>query len=77
MDLKSPLLGNEAPKIYRKRNSVASIKSDFFSKLPEKVRTGIDPEAPFQIDLSKTTGLIEGNLINPRNLSMYLLFYSF
>ncbi|KAH7855506.1 hypothetical protein Vadar_025635 [Vaccinium darrowii] len=60
MDLKSPLLGNEAPKIYRKRNSVASIKSDFFSKLPEKVRTGIDPEAPFQIDLSKTTGLIEG-----------------
>ncbi|XP_058204812.1 metal tolerance protein 4 [Rhododendron vialii] len=60
MDLKSPLLPNEGPKSYRKRSSVASIKRDFFSKLPEKVRSGLDPETPFQIDLSKITGLIEG-----------------
>ncbi|KAI8562037.1 hypothetical protein RHMOL_Rhmol03G0003800 [Rhododendron molle] len=60
MDFKSPLLPNEGPKSNRKRNSVASIKRDFFSKLPEKVRSGLDPETPFQIDLSKITGLIEG-----------------
>lgn len=42
------------------RNSVASLKCDFFSKLPEKVRSGLDPETPFHLDLSKTTGLIEG-----------------
>ncbi|KAF7148534.1 hypothetical protein RHSIM_Rhsim03G0003100 [Rhododendron simsii] len=60
MDLKSPLLPNEGSKSYRKRNSVASIKRDFFSKLPEKIRSGLDPETPFQIDLSKITGLIEG-----------------
>ncbi|KAG5555477.1 hypothetical protein RHGRI_006208 [Rhododendron griersonianum] len=60
MDLKSPLLPNDGPKSNRKRNSVASIKRDFFSKLPQKVRSGLDPETPFQIDLSKITGLIEG-----------------
>ncbi|XP_057485366.1 metal tolerance protein 4-like [Actinidia eriantha] len=60
MDVKAPLLSNDGPKAYRKRNSVASLKSDFFSKLPDKVRSGLDPETPFHIDLSKTTGLIEG-----------------
>ncbi|KAH7512364.1 hypothetical protein FEM48_Zijuj12G0082900 [Ziziphus jujuba var. spinosa] len=44
----------------RKINSVASLKCDFFSKLPEKVLSGLDSEAPFNLDLSKTTGLIEG-----------------
>lgn len=67
MDLKSPLLPNEGPKSNRKRNSVASIKRDFFSKLPQKVRSGLDPETPFQIDLSKITGLIEGILYLPCN----------
>ncbi|CAL9026057.1 unnamed protein product [Prunus brigantina] len=41
-------------------NSVAAMKCDFFSKLPDKVRSGFDPEAPFHLNLSKTTGLIEG-----------------
>ncbi|KAL6986961.1 Metal tolerance protein 4 [Sarracenia purpurea var. burkii] len=60
MDVKTPLLPNEDQKAYRKRNSVASLKHDFFSKLPDKIRSGLDPEIPFQIDLSKTTGLIDG-----------------
>ncbi|PSS13773.1 Metal tolerance protein [Actinidia chinensis var. chinensis] len=60
MDAKTPLLSNDGPKAYRKRNSVAALKSDFISKLPDKVRSGVDPETPFHIDLSKTTGLIEG-----------------
>ncbi|KAK4757390.1 hypothetical protein SAY87_018691 [Trapa incisa] len=41
-------------------NSVTALRSDFFSKLPNKVRSGVDPESPFHLDLSKTTGLIEG-----------------
>ncbi|KAF3442667.1 hypothetical protein FNV43_RR16583 [Rhamnella rubrinervis] len=49
--------GNER---VRKSNSVTSIKCDFVSKLPEKVLSGLDSEAPFHLDLSKTTGLIEG-----------------
>ncbi|CAN1177794.1 hypothetical protein LINPERPRIM_LOCUS8822 [Linum perenne] len=28
--------------------------------MPEKVRSEIDPESPFDVDLSKATGLIEG-----------------
>lgn len=41
-------------------NSLTSIKCDFFSNLPGKVLSGIDSEAPFQLDLSKTSGLREG-----------------
>ncbi|RAL51774.1 hypothetical protein DM860_010492 [Cuscuta australis] len=33
---------------------------NFFSKLPEKLRGGIDPQTPFLLDLSKTSGLIQG-----------------
>ncbi|XP_031382786.1 metal tolerance protein 4-like [Punica granatum] len=42
------------------RNAVTALRSDFFSKLPEKVRSGLDPESPLDIDLSKATGLVEG-----------------
>lgn len=41
-------------------NTVTALRSDFFSKLPEKVRSGLDPESPFHVDLSKVTGFIEG-----------------
>ncbi|XAR70054.1 hypothetical protein NMG60_11001874 [Bertholletia excelsa] len=61
MDIKAPLLENEmTSKNYRRRNSVASIKRDFFSKLPDKVRSALDPETPLVTDLSKTRGLIGG-----------------
>ncbi|XP_071735536.1 LOW QUALITY PROTEIN: metal tolerance protein 4-like [Rutidosis leptorrhynchoides] len=63
MDTKKPLLSSEGGSKHTRRNrrtSVTSLRGDFFSKLPEKVRCGLDPEAPFQVDLSKTTGLIEG-----------------
>ncbi|XP_062112167.1 metal tolerance protein 4-like [Humulus lupulus] len=43
-----------------KSNSVTSLKCEFFSKLPEKVRSGLDPEALLNLDLTKTTGLLEG-----------------
>lgn len=62
MDAQTPLLSSEDSKKEEKlrHNSVARLKCDFFSKLPDKVRVGLDPEAPFVVDLSKTKGLIEG-----------------
>ena len=47
--------------VRRDHNSVNTLKCDFFSKLPDKVRCGIDPEHPFHIDFSRTTGLAKGN----------------
>ncbi|XP_026413017.1 metal tolerance protein 4-like [Papaver somniferum] len=47
-------------KLLIRRDSVNSLGRDFVSKLPHKVRSGVDPETPFNIDISKTLGLIEG-----------------
>lgn len=62
----APLLGgkvteneNRAP-VPRRRNSGNSLRREFFSKLPEKVRRSVDPETPHHIDLSRTKGLIKG-----------------
>ncbi|KAJ4971070.1 hypothetical protein NE237_004169 [Protea cynaroides] len=66
LNAKKPLLLNEGkkpndnrPRI-RRRNSVTSIICDFTAKLPEKLRSGLDPEDPFHIDLSKTRSLNQG-----------------
>ncbi|XP_021282049.1 metal tolerance protein 4-like isoform X2 [Herrania umbratica] len=64
-NVRTPLLSSEGEKLIHNGqteyfNSADALKCEFFSKLPDKVRSGIDPEAPFHIDLSKTTGLIEG-----------------
>lgn len=61
-DVKTPLLSSEAKNVglIRRRNSVTNLKCDFFSKLPDKVRAGLDPETPFNLDISKTKGLIQG-----------------
>ncbi|KAF8403932.1 hypothetical protein HHK36_012039 [Tetracentron sinense] len=61
-DLETSLLivqGNGSVR-FNRRNSVNSLRSDFFSNLPDKVRSGVDPETPFDIDISKTKGLSEG-----------------
>ncbi|KAL7168834.1 hypothetical protein ACSBR2_033962 [Camellia fascicularis] len=66
MGIETPLLINvEGPVTTHqliKRHSVASLKRDFFSKLPDKVKSGLDDpyQTLFEIDLSKATGLIEG-----------------
>ncbi|KAL0339524.1 UNVERIFIED_CONTAM: Metal tolerance protein 4 [Sesamum radiatum] len=39
------------------RNSVNALKCDFLSKLPDKLKTGLDPEASSHLDFSKTTAL--------------------
>ena len=65
--LTTKLLSSEGEKsnqneLLKDRNSVATLRCNFLSKLPDKVRFGFDPESPFHlINLTKTTGLIEGN----------------
>ncbi|XP_050278742.1 metal tolerance protein 4-like [Quercus robur] len=65
MDLKSPILGasrsgRRGGRLSR-RYSVNSLRSEFVSRLPDKLRSGIDPESdPFDIDLSKASGLSKG-----------------
>lgn len=68
LDAKKPLLlGNEDQKSYDKlprvtrRYSVNSILGDFSSRLPDKLRCGLNPEDPFNINLSKTKWLNQGN----------------
>ncbi|KAK9289511.1 hypothetical protein L1049_007666 [Liquidambar formosana] len=63
--VKKPLLSSEGGKQsqngrVRGLHAVTNLKGDFFSKLPDNVLSGVDPESPFDLDLSKTTGLIEG-----------------
>ncbi|KAL2466253.1 putative metal tolerance protein C3 [Abeliophyllum distichum] len=53
MDVKTPLLSIEEPKL-NGQNSVHLLKCDFLSKLPEKIRRGVDPESPFRFDFHTT-----------------------
>ncbi|RZB50734.1 Metal tolerance protein 4 isoform B [Glycine soja] len=43
-----------------RRISVSSLRASFTSKLPDKVRSGLDSESPFDVDLSSTTALSKG-----------------
>ncbi|KAL2923905.1 Metal tolerance protein 4 [Bienertia sinuspersici] len=59
---KKPLLSNNINGVsdaLRRRYSFTSLKNDFFSNLPQKVQLAMDPESPFDLDLSTTSGLIE------------------
>lgn len=62
-----PLLGGKVPQnengapVPRRRNSGISLRREFLSRLPEKVRRSVDPETPYHIDLSRTKGLIKGD----------------
>lgn len=43
-----------------RRNSVNLMRGEFMEKLPEKVKHGVDPENPFQIDVSRMKGMMDG-----------------
>lgn len=64
MDEETPLLVNQKPKPTNEKsvNSFNFLKCDFLSKLPEKLKIEIDPEAPFHLDVSKTTCLSQGKV---------------
>ncbi|CAL4913435.1 unnamed protein product [Urochloa decumbens] len=54
---RAPLL---APGPGRRRNSVASMRGEFVSRLPKKVLDAVDPERPSHVDFSRSKGLPEG-----------------
>ncbi|XP_051142700.1 metal tolerance protein 4-like [Andrographis paniculata] len=63
-DARSPLLerlnrGGSGRRLSR-RNSVNSLRSDFVSRLPDKVRAAVDPEFPARVDFSRAKGLSKG-----------------
>ncbi|GKV21733.1 hypothetical protein SLEP1_g31687 [Rubroshorea leprosula] len=57
---KTPLLGRSGKRLMSRKNSVRTLTSEFVSRLPEKVRCGINEESPCDIDVSKTNGLTKG-----------------
>lgn len=56
MDEKTPLLANEK----LNWNSINTLKSNFLSKLPEKLKKNLDPETPLHLHVSKTSALSQG-----------------
>ncbi|KAF8684310.1 hypothetical protein HU200_044361 [Digitaria exilis] len=55
-DARAPLLAGPG----RRRNSVASMRGEFVSRLPKKVLDAVDPEHPSHVDFSRSKGLPEG-----------------
>ncbi|XP_059427856.1 metal tolerance protein 4 [Corylus avellana] len=58
--VRTPLLASSEGEKPSQNGSLRNLRRDFFSKLPDKLRSGLDPEVPFCLDLSKTTGLVKG-----------------
>ncbi|KAH7560423.1 hypothetical protein JRO89_XS10G0014900 [Xanthoceras sorbifolium] len=54
-DTKTPLLKSSG-----RCNSVNSFRSEFVSRLPDKVLSGLDVESPFHVDTSRTKALTGG-----------------
>ncbi|KAL0436731.1 UNVERIFIED_CONTAM: Metal tolerance protein 4 [Sesamum radiatum] len=65
-DANSPLLegwkrgGSGRRRRLSRRYSVNSLRTDFISRLPDKVRSAVDPESPYHIDLSRAQNLSKG-----------------
>ncbi|KAK7321432.1 hypothetical protein VNO77_32077 [Canavalia gladiata] len=57
-----PLLGNQNQNENHDGNSFNSLRTAFLSKLPDKLRSGLDSESPFEFDhhLSATSSLSQG-----------------
>lgn len=43
-----------------RHNSVNTLKNDFISRLPDQLRSAIDPESPYNVDFSKVPNLTPG-----------------
>ncbi|OEL32353.1 Metal tolerance protein 3 [Dichanthelium oligosanthes] len=60
-DRRDPLLGaGGRPPSLRRRDSARSLRSSFLSRLPDKMRAGLDPERPTDVDLARAKGLSQG-----------------
>jgi len=67
-DRRAPLLGSGAgaggrPPSLRRHDSARSLRSSFLSRLPAKVRAGLDPERLADLDLSRAKGLSQGSKV--------------
>ncbi|XP_010524701.1 PREDICTED: putative metal tolerance protein C3 isoform X1 [Tarenaya hassleriana] len=58
-ETRTPLLSTNDVGI-PKTGSVSTMRSEFFSNLPQKIRSVLDPNSPFHLDLSKASGLKGG-----------------
>ncbi|XP_057515833.1 metal tolerance protein 4-like [Amaranthus tricolor] len=61
----SPLLRSPSRRLsqngrLRRGNSVNSLRNEFISRLPDKLRSGVDDESLYEVDFSKTHGLTQG-----------------
>ncbi|CAN6558883.1 unnamed protein product [Malus baccata var. baccata] len=57
----TPLLGSGGrSRRLSRRNSYNTLRKDFISRLPDKVRAGVDPESADGIDFSRTSALNRG-----------------
>ncbi|XP_042490823.1 metal tolerance protein 4-like isoform X1 [Macadamia integrifolia] len=62
-DVRTPLIDAPKLKIHRPPSflsSLSNLRFNFFQNLPDKVRSGLDPEDPVSTDLSAAKGLIKG-----------------
>lgn len=57
MEGREPLLNR---RIENWSSTPGRLRGDFVSRLPEKVKPGLDPENPCSIDVSRTNGLLQG-----------------
>jgi hypothetical protein len=67
-DRRAPLLGAGAggqSTSLRRSDSARSLRSAFLSRLPNKLRAGLDPERPTDFDLARAKGLSPGNHHQP------------
>lgn len=84
-EMKAPLLESavgrsgdsaHAARVPRK-NSVTSMRGEFVSRLPDKVRHGVDMERPCTLDVSRTKDLVEGSVVLKQNSFILLIDYFF
>jgi hypothetical protein len=65
-DRSAPLLGNGTGRVartpsLRRRDSARSLRSSFLSRLPDKMRTELDPERAADVDVARVKDLSQGN----------------
>ena len=68
MEANTPLLDSPDGKLngnghrlgLSRHNSVNTLKNDFISRLPDQLRSAIDPESPYDVDFSEVPNLTPG-----------------
>lgn len=73
-DLMKPLKGELKNGGTENMNWMSRMRGDFLQRLPEKLKSGVDPEDPFNLDLSAAKG---GNYpISPLHIVLKCLLHT-